>query len=319
MLYPDRQLPGFLERNRIPADQLKAIPLLQKMIDRGDRQIVVRDADGCYRFSANFTNAGDLKTRLTKASEVYGDEITTARSAILSLYEAVFNHKEFTGRSGTMFGFEGLGSIYWHMVSKLLLAVMENFFAAIEQGADDQVVQRLGQLYYLVREGIGFNKTPIEYGAFPTDPYSHTPKHAGARQPGMTGQVKEEVLSRFGELGIRISDGLVTFQPSLLRAREFVEAPRTTGFVDVNNNWQTVSIPLSGLAFTWCQVPIIYTLNKQNKSGITLRLNDGEERHLSQLSLPAEESRELFQRTGRIQKIHVDIDKKQLFDELYSG
>ena len=28
--------------------------------------------------------------------------------------EAIFNHKAFTGRSGTFFGYEGLGSIY-HM------------------------------------------------------------------------------------------------------------------------------------------------------------------------------------------------------------
>ena len=32
------------------------------------------------------------------------------------------------------------------------------------------------------------------------DPYSHTPGGAGAKQPGMTGQVKEEVITRLGEL-----------------------------------------------------------------------------------------------------------------------
>ena len=123
------------------------------------------------------------------------------------LYETIFNHKEFTGRSGGMFGFEGLGSIYWHMVSKLLLAAQENFFKAKNANASDELVERLGHLYYRIREGIGFNKTPTEYGAFPTDPYSHTPKHAGAQQPGMTGQVKEEVLTRFAELGIRVENG----------------------------------------------------------------------------------------------------------------
>ena len=72
-----------------------------------------------------------------------------------------------------------------------------------------------------MRGGLGFNKTPVEYGAFPADPYSHTPKHAGAQQPGMTGQVKEEILTRFGELGLRVSDGTVRFEPSLLRPSEF--------------------------------------------------------------------------------------------------
>ena len=85
--------------------------------------------------------------------------------------------------------------------------------------------RRLGELYYRVRAGLGFNKTPAEYGAFPTDPYSHTPGHGGASQPGMTGQVKEEILTRFGELGIRVSDGRVRFQPTLLRPQELLREP----------------------------------------------------------------------------------------------
>ena len=257
MLYPDRDLPGFLEKNRIPADQVMAIPLLQKMLADGDNRIVVRDADGCYRFNADFTNVGELNAELDSLSAEYGDEIDAAREPLQALYEEVFNHQAFTGRSGGMFGFEGLGSIYWHMVSKLLLAVQENFFAALEQGADEAVCQRLGELYYRVRDGIGFNKTPAEYGAFPTDPYSHTPKHSGAKQPGMTGQVKEEVLSRFGELGVRVDDGAVRFQPSLLRAREFVREARKFRFLDVDGNWQEIDVPAGGLAFTWCQVPVV--------------------------------------------------------------
>ena len=93
-----------------------------------------------------------------------------------------------------MFGYEGLGCIYWHMVAKLLLAVQENLFAA--EAAGDPPAARLAALYYDVRAGLGFNKTPAVYGAFPTDPYSHTPGHSGAQQPGMTGQVKEEILTR---------------------------------------------------------------------------------------------------------------------------
>ena len=202
MLYPDRQLPGFLQKNLVPPEQVETIPLLQKMLAENDESILLRDADGSYRFNAELTNAGELNNQLSRLTDVYGAAIEAARNPLRELYENVFNHQAFTGRSGGMFGFEGLGCIYWHMVSKLLLAVQENFFAALEQGADDATCTHLGQLYYRVRKGIGFNKTPAEYGAFPTDPYSHTPKHAGARQPGMTGQVKEEILTRFGELGV---------------------------------------------------------------------------------------------------------------------
>jgi hypothetical protein len=313
MLYPDRTLPGFLDKNRVPAEQVEAIPLLQKMLANDDRRIIARDADGCYRFRADFTNAGDLKAQLNKLAVEYGDVLEAARKPLQSLYEQVFHHKAFTGRSGTMFGFEGLGSIYWHMVSKLMLAVQENFFAAVEKDTDAGVRRRLGQLYYRVREGIGFNKTPEEYGAFPTDPYSHTPKHAGAKQPGMTGQVKEEILCRFGELGVRVSDGLVHFQPGLLRAREFMGATRETRYLDVDGNWQTIAVPANGLVFTWCQVPMTYEIDDAADPALTITWSDGKEQTWPQLALPAEASTELFQRSGHIRHIHLSLQSDMLF------
>jgi len=287
MLYPDRILPGFLARNRLQAEQVEAIPLLLQMLAAGDEQIILRDADGCYRFSADFKNAGDLEVRLGILANDYGDEIEAARQAILELYETVFQHKSFTGRSGTMF----------------------------EQGASKATCQRLGQLYYRIRGGIGFNKTPGEYGAFPTDPYSHTPKHSGAKQPGMTGQVKEEILCRFGELGIRVSDGEVNFRPELLRAREFMARSRDTGFVDVDGNWQTIAVPVAGLAFTWCQVPIIYRLDDDAEPSLTIIHDDGTELQFSQLALPAEQSSELFRRSGRIRQILMTFKTSRLFVE----
>jgi len=315
MLYPDRALPGFLDKNRIPAEQVVVIPLLQRMLAEGDERIVVRDADDCYRFSAEFTNVGDLKAQLNKLATVYGDTLEAARKPLQTLYEQVFHHKAFTGRSGTMFGFEGLGSIYWHMVSKLMLALQENFFAALDQGADEVAGRRLGQLYYRVREGIGFNKTPAEYGAFPTDPYSHTPKHAGAKQPGMTGHVKEEVLCRFGELGVRVSDGEVHFQPDLLRAREFMAESRDTGYVDVDGSWQTVTVPPDGLVFTWCQIPITYKLDDDAEPRLVVTDEDGEQHVFEQLALPAEESSEVFRRSGRIRQLTITLRTNMLFAE----
>ncbi len=315
MLYPDRSLPGFLDKNRVNAEQIDAIPLLTQMLAADDDRIVTQDADGCYRFNADFTNVGDLKTQLNSLDTKYGESINAARAPLQELYEQVFNHKSFTGRSGTMFSFEGLGSIYWHMVSKLLLAVQENFFAAIDNDINPDTRQQLGALYYRVRKGIGFNKTPAEYGAFPTDPYSHTPKHAGARQPGMTGQVKEEILSRFGELGVRVSDGFAKFQPSLLRAREFMAESRETGYVDVDDDWQTIAVPAAGLCFTWCQVPIVYQLDDDVDPSVSIILDNDETQVLSQLALPAAMSSEVFQRSGRVRQINVTFGSNLLFAE----
>ena len=84
---------------------------------------------------------------------------------LLNIFEQVFNHKAFTGRSGTFFGYEGLGSIYWHMVSKLAVATFEVTKAA--QGST--AFAPLSNHYYEIVAGIGAHKTPEAYGAFPSE------------------------------------------------------------------------------------------------------------------------------------------------------
>jgi hypothetical protein len=190
LLYPVKVLPSFADKNRVPDSILGAAPRLQKMLDEGDHSVVARDAAGQLRFHADLHNAGALRERLAGFPE--GEA-----AAVLDVYEGVFDHKSFTGRSGTMYGYEGIGCIYWHMVAKLLLAAQEAFDSARETGADGAVIEALRERYYDIRAGLGFTKTPAAFGAFPLDPYSHTPGFAGARQPGMTGQVKEEILARW--------------------------------------------------------------------------------------------------------------------------
>jgi hypothetical protein len=313
MLYPDRRLPGFLEKNRIAAEAVASITLLRSLAAAGNEQIVARDSDGCYRFNSDFRNARDLDAELGRLDPRYAAEVEAAREPLRSLFEEVFEHHSFTGRSGTMFGFEGLGCIYWHMVSKLLLVAQEIYFAAVDQDVAEPTTRRLGELYYRVRAGLGFNKTPAEYGAFPTDPYSHTPGHGGASQPGMTGQVKEEVLTRFGELGVRVSGGRVRFQPTLLRSREFLPEPRGFRFLAADGAWQEIAVPAGGLAFTWCQVPVVYRLAADRPPGLTLTFRDGDTRHHPDAILTADDSAALFRRTGHIRQVTVDLHPDQLF------
>ncbi|MEO1596526.1 MAG: hypothetical protein AAFS02_14900 [Pseudomonadota bacterium] len=307
LLYPDRALPDFLERNRVTPDQLAGVALVDHMIDNGDQRLMDRDLDGNYRFHADLINASALNARLDELAPEYGELVAAARAPVHEVYEAIFEHREFTGRSGTMFGFEGLGSIYWHMVAKLLLAVQERFFAAVDNNAEPVAQAKLATHYYRVREGIGFNKTPDQYGAFPTDPYSHTPGHAGARQPGMTGQVKEEILTRFGELGLRIRDGRARFQPVLLRPREFLEHGGDMRYLDVHDTWQVVSRPARSLAFTWCQVPILYVVDDSAPGSITLSLGDGSSRAVEGLELSRDDTQAIAARDGRIRQVTVRI------------
>jgi hypothetical protein len=209
MLYPDRALPGFLLRNRLDAESL-ALPVVQRLLAEGREDLLQRESDGTVRFAPGLSNRGDL--------EAVGADLGPELVVLAQTYERVLDHAAFTGRSGTMFGYEGLGCIYWHMVAKLLLAVQEQVFAAHDAGASE--LPALIAHYRRVRDGLGYRKSAAEYGAFPADPYSHTPGEGGAQQPGMTGQVKEEILTRWGELGLRLSGGRIHFCPVLTDAAE---------------------------------------------------------------------------------------------------
>ncbi len=209
LLYPDRRLPGFLEKNLLD-EHTKVLPEVAALIREGRADLFETQANGEVRFASTLSNRYDVETALH-------DQPTVGQS-LGDAYERLLGHKSFTGRSGTMFGYEGLGCIYWHMVAKLLLAVQEVAFAASD--ANSPYLDELIQLYRDVRSGLGYYKTPAEYGAFPYDPYSHTPGEGGAQQPGMTGQVKEEILTRWGELGLRWKSGQLWFDPVLLDREE---------------------------------------------------------------------------------------------------
>ncbi len=303
-LYPDRQLPLFLAKNVIKAADLGDSPVLVGMLAANDGRLVRRDAQGNVRFHADFYNADKLAEALVEARKSTPGLDDAAVARILDIYERTFDHRTFTGRSGSMFAYEGLGSIYWHMVAKLLLAASERLFAAIDNGASPAVIAELGQRYYAVREGLGgFNKTPSVYGAFPLDPYSHTPSHTGARQPGMTGQVKEEVITRFAELGVRVHDGLIEFRPLLLRKSEFLREPSTFDTFDVSGRASKLALTPGTLAFSYCGLAIVYHLADQPR--IELSMSDGSQVQQPGSSLTTAQSAEVFERTGSIRRIDV--------------
>ncbi len=235
----------------------------------------------------------------------YSDAVNQERESLLQVFEDVFNHKAFTGRSGTFYGYEGLGSIYWHMVSKLLLAVQECCIKAIDDKESDEVIGRLLEHYYEINEGIGVHKSPELYGAFPTDPYSHTPGGKGAQQPGMTGQVKEDILSRFGELGIQVNDGEIRFAPVLLQKQEFLKNEELFRYLAIDTSSKEILLKKNSLCFTYCQVPIIYQLG--DKEQIEVVFNQGDSQYINALGLGKEFSTMLFQRTGQIDCINVLI------------
>lgn len=313
MLYPEKQLPGFMRKNNIPENEITQSKLLTRLIESNDRNIVLKDIQNGYHFNGNFKNAGDLRNALMtlKSDENFSLMVEEEAEKVLQVFEKVFHHKAFTGRSGTFYGYEGLGSIYWHMVSKLQLAVMENCQKAHEENAGPEQIKALLTHYYQINEGIGVHKSPALYGAFTTDPYSHTPAGKGVRQPGMTGQVKEDFLSRFGELGVMVNNGKLSFSPAILKKEEFSKVASTVEFVNVLSQKQTISLPVSSLAFSCCQVPVVYQLS--STEGIEIEFLDGHKQKSNVPELDKELSEAVFQRKSGIALLKVWLKPERFF------
>ena len=273
MLYPARKRASFLDMNTLPEEAL-SLPIVQRLLANKVKDILTQDCTGKVHFSANFNNADFLLRAIQRSSEQITPEET---EQLLNLYEQLFNHHAFTCRSGTFYKYEGLGCIYWHMVSKLLLAVGECIHAYYQYpiggtpSHSSEVASNLIAHYQAIREGIGFHKTPAEYGSFPFDAYSHTPSMMGVQQPGMTGQVKEDIISRFFELGVHVQDGQITFCPIMLTDADFRD---------------------SELRFSYCGTEIIYRKTGKGTGSVTLT---------------PEQSQHIFARDGEIKQLIIEL------------
>ena len=276
VLYPDRDLPRFVVKNSIIEREKNRFPVLEKLCKSGKSDILRRDQQGDFHFNGDIKNAGILKERLLSVKTITKKE----KQDLLDLYEELFNHKSFTGRSGSFFKYEGLGSIYWHMVSKLQLAVAENIIRFSEE---EEWNDRLKIHYNEIKEGIGLHKNPARYGAFPVDPYSHTPSMLGVQQPGMTGQVKEDIISRWFELGVEIKEGKVTMNPHLVQKPEFDDKGE--------------------LSFSFCGIPVLYSPNNQDI--VEISLNSGEAMEVQGLVLDNLLSSRIFQHDDTFRQLRV--------------
>lgn len=311
LLYPNKDLPKFINRNTIPKELVGKSSLLQQLIKDGNTHIIERDVKGEYHFNGNFKNANDLKVALSLLNNTkYKTQVKSELNLVLDIFEDIFNHKSFTGRSGTFYGYEGLGSIYWHMVSKLLLSVQEACLQAISNNESPEIIGKLLDHYYEIHAGIGVHKPPKLYGAFPTDPYSHTPSGKGAQQPGMTGQVKEDILCRFGELGVFVKEGKLQFYPCLLRKREFLNQEKEFIYIDIHQKQNSVTLSEKTLAFTYSQVPVIYQIAEDNS--IEIFNNDNTVNRLDGLIIDVNTSEKIFKRTGEITLLKVSIQESIL-------
>ena len=278
MLYPAPGRPAFLDRNTVPLDVVDRYPRLRDLVGVGTSGVLHADATGALHFRPGLANAQALAAAL---DETGADAATCEQGQ--TVYEQLFDHQAFTGRSGGMYGYEGIGSIYWHMVAKLLLAIQERYLEEVARGGPESTIVSMEGVYRQVRDGLGFRKDPATFGGIPTDCYSHTPAHAGAQQPGMTGQVKEEVITRLGELGLVIDGGRLSFGRPLLPPAEL---------------WDDRGPDGPSYSCTVCQVPVL--VRPGDRDLVRIRSVDGHVTQRAGRSLTREESAAVFGRTGAI-------------------
>jgi hypothetical protein len=305
ILYPDKTLPSFLSKNTLTVDQVKDLRMPAILTAVQDNTLFVRDVNGMYHFSGQLHNAKDIHQALVVLAEQpqFAEMVAAEGEKIAALFDDVFHHTEFTGRSGTFFAYEGLGSIYWHMVSKLLLATQETALRYQHEPTSTGLVEK----YHDICTGLGFNKSPDVFGAFPTDPYSHTPKGQGARQPGMTGSVKEELIARQAEVGLLIEDGCLTFNSLLFNPKELLTMPVTYNHLDVTGKQQKIDLVPGCLVYTVCQVPIVIQLS--DAPGIEIYLTDGTIKKINGNQMDPTNSRHIFQRDGFVHHLMVHLSR----------
>ena len=126
----------------------------------------------------------------------------------------------------------------------------------------------------------------------------------------MTGQVKEDIISRYGELGVFVNDGKLLFKPSMLRIDEFINTAQIFNYIDVNSEANQIELTEQSLAFTYCQIPIVYKIADQNSLKVIYKDNKIE--HFNGLTLDAKSSTKIFERSGEVIQLIANVNSKEL-------
>ena len=129
------------------------------------------------------------------------------------------------------------------------------------------------------------------------------------QQPGMTGQVKEDIITRLRELGVRVREGVVSFDPYLLSRDQFTSESRDWGILPGGRE-QLGALQAGCLAFSLCGTPVIYRLAET--ASIHVHMGSLDVETINGLRLGRSLSQSLFQRDNRVEKLIVDIPSKQL-------
>jgi hypothetical protein len=105
---------------------------------------------------------------------------------------------------------------------------------------------------------------------------------------------------------VRIQNGVMYFDTSLLKETEYLEAPAKFEYFNVMGEKNSLPLTKDSLAFTYCQVPIVFSKNK-GKVCIDVSYTDGQKKTFQASGLDSDTTLELFSRNNVIEKIVVSI------------
>ena len=115
------------------------------------------------------------------------------------------------------------------------------------------------------------------------------------------------ILSRFGELGFYVKNGCLGFSPDILNPSEFITETQSFDYYDVKGQKQNIPVSPGSLAFTICQVPIVYKSGAE--LGIIVEFNDGGTKNLKGKELDYETTQFIFKRLDKVKMIVVNVNK----------
>ena len=86
-------------------------------------------------------------------------------------------------------------------------------------------------------------------------------------------------------------------------ADEFLTAPASFEYVDVQQDWQTIELSTDSLAYTVCQVPVVH--KRGDKPAIEVKMTDGRSESIEGLVLNRELSSKIFRRSHEVAQLTV--------------
>ncbi len=204
---PIASCPVFCRRTRCRRQQVAASPLVAALAAANDRRLLICDDAGVYHFNGSFRNAGDVARTLDELAQEPAfaplvQRLNAPSCSICSRPPSTIERLPVApARSSPTRGWAASTGTWCRSCCWLRRSVTSRRWRRTRRRPSRPHWRRP-----TTTSGKGWASTsrPPNTARFPPIPTRTRPWAAAPRQPGMTGQVKEEILTRFGELGVSV-------------------------------------------------------------------------------------------------------------------